>query len=305
MPSRRTITMRAHAKVNLALAVAPARPSDGLHPICSWIVPIDLADDLTVTSLPGGAASAFEIGWAPDAPRPTAIEWPVEKDLAARAHALLAREVGRPLPVRLRLAKRTPVGAGLGGGSSDAAACLVALRELFDLPIDDDRLRALGATLGADVPVFLPPDASRPAIVEGVGDRIERVTALRGEVRLLLVMPDFGCPTGAVYRAFDDAPPSHFRAERVRAMARAGEVDPAALFNDLAPPAQRVAPGLTGALETAARVTGLRAHVTGSGSGVFVVMPEGDGCEGFAAGAARAIEATQPGWAARVVRAVA
>jgi len=299
----------APAKINLALAVAPPRPADGYHPICSWFAPLSLADDVIVERLADGVDSRHEIAWAPDVPRPTTIDWPIEKDLAVRAHRLLEREAGRTLPVRLRVEKRTPVGAGLGGGSSDGASALVAVRDVFELAITDDRLRELGASLGADVPYFLPPGAGRPALVEGLGDRLVRTGRIRsatgGPQQLLLVMPPFGCPTGAVYRAYDAAPNASFEdsAARVRAMASRSFVEDEDLFNDLAEPAMRIAPELRDVRDLVARAAGRTCHVTGSGSGLFVLLDDdhASACPSRGAGLARAIEELVEGCAARVV----
>ncbi len=307
MPSTHpSISLPAPAKINLALAVAPPR-SDGYHPISSWFAPISICDELTIDRLPEQSPGEHIITWAPHALRPSPIDWPIEKDLAVRAHRLLEEEAHRPLPIRLSLAKRIPVGAGLGGGSSDAAAALLAIRELFQLPISDDRLRELGLRLGADVPFFLPPDAAQPAIVEGVGERIQRTAPIRsdsgGDVAILLIAPDFGCPTGAVYRAFDAAPSPRFRTDDIHSMARRGVVDPEALFNDLAAPAMTVAPALREVVEAVSRITGRSAHVTGSGSGVFVPFdPADSACAAFIPAAAAAIVATLPAAAVAGVR---
>lgn len=281
MSDQSAIIARAYAKVNLALSVGPplpasAGPQAGFHPIASWFSAIDLFDELELERLGGGAASRFEISWAEDAPRPSPIDWPIEKDLAVRAHRLLEAEVMRPLPVVMRLRKRIPVGGGLGGGSSDAAAMLRAVGALFELAIAPGRLAELSAKLGSDVAFFLDGPARQPpspAIVSGLGDRIERVA--RAPAAVLLLLPPFGCPTGAVYRAFDAMPGSVLKDDRVRQLARdsvaAGRIDTRALFNDLAGAAETVAPALAKVRADAEQALETSVHVTGSGSTLFAL----------------------------------
>ncbi len=275
-----SVHLRAYAKVNLALAVAranePPPAGDGLHPIASWFCAIDLCDELTVTRLEPDRASRYAIMWHDEAPRRSPIDWSVSKDLAVRAHAALEAAVGRRLPVQLKLEKRIPVGAGLAGGSSDAAAMLRAVCDVYDLGLSDDRLRAIGATVGSDTAFFLDDadvPAPRPAFVSGVGDRVERTADIAGAggdaATLLLVLPGFGCATPGVYRAFDELGPGEFRAERVRELAERGLLDSPELFNDLARPAEIFEPRLgvlRGELEEA---LGATVHVTGSGAGLF------------------------------------
>jgi len=262
----------APAKINLALAVGPPRESDSLHPICSWFAPINLTDELRITRLEEDRLSRYAILWHEDALRPTAIDWSITKDLAVRAHMLLEREVGRTLPVQLKLTKRIPVGAGLGGGSSNAAAMLLGVCELFDLDITDQRLAELALSLGSDVPFFLKPG---PALVEGVGQSVESAPPLAGHpTALALLFPNFACPTAAVYRAFDERPTRPMRDHAVRELARAPRLISADLFNDLADPAQRVAPDLAALRDRAARCAQSPVHITGSGSAMFTL------CEG-------------------------
>jgi len=266
-----TLERAARAKVNLCLAVD--RPdASGMHPIASWMAPIDLADTVVVHRRPPGRASLYNIDWAEDAPRRTHIDWPIVRDLAVRAHLALEREAGRSLPVRMRVIKRIPVGSGLGGGSSDAAAALVAVRDAFELDIDDARLGAIAHELGSDVPFFLGEGA---ALVLGLGERIERTPAptVAGEAAaIVLAIPDASCPTGAIYKAFDEgAGDRSFRDIETAKMARGGEIDGEALFNDLAEPAMRVAERVREARDALAAALDRPAHVTGSGSAVFVV----------------------------------
>ena len=116
------LTLPSPAKLNLALAVGPPRP-DGLHPICSWMTTIDLADELTITRLPPDRLSRYAILWHAEARRPREIDWSITKDLAVRAHLALERHCERALPLQMKLEKRIPLGSGLGGGSSMRRAC--------------------------------------------------------------------------------------------------------------------------------------------------------------------------------------
>lgn len=288
MPSQTTITLEAPAKLNLALAVGPplpAGPNQGFHPIASWFVAIDLCDTLSLTRLGEHEPSRYTIAWSPEAPRPTPIDWPLEKDLAVRAHRSLEARVGRSLPVALRMDKRIPVGGGLGGGSSDAASMLLALDRLFDLrtPIAD--LITIASTLGSDIAFFLdercqssPNAAPLPAIVTGLGERVERTHHAPTHLSAWLIVPPFGCPTGPVYKAFDAAPTTSVDEARVRALAGERALDPLGLFNDLERPACVVEPRLASTLAHLRGVLKGHApvHVTGSGSTMFAMCPSAD-----------------------------
>lgn len=292
---RRFVKCTAHAKVNLTLAVgAPIDDDsehDGMHPIASWMAPIDLADDLLVTRLEDDRLSRYAILWHADAPQPAAaIDWSVRDDLAVRAHLLIEREIGRSLPVQMKLDKRIPVGGGLGGGSSNAAAMLVAVRELFDVEMSDDDLRGLSRELGSDVAFFLQSRDDRsvvgpgPAVIEGVGDRCTPVKPVHpSSAHLVLVLPEFGCATGSVYRAFDhavtgaDGSTDHvLRDVEVHRIAASGAVRSEDLFNDLGAAAQRVQPRLGAVISNIERAIGATAHVTGSGSTLFLPCPGGE-----------------------------
>ncbi len=283
----RTLRRLAHAKINLCLSVGPPPPPDpastppGMHPISSWMAAVELADEVEVTALGRDEASRYRVEWAPDAPRKSPIDWALEKDLAVRAHRLLEARCGRALPVDMVVRKRTPVGGGLGGGSSDGAAALMGINELFGLGLSTGELVGLSATLGSDVAFFIDdagrhsPAPARPAIVAGFGHLIERAEFV--SARVLLVLPAFGTPTGPVYRAYDAAPPHHraLRDAQVRGLAagaRSGGIDSANLFNDLEAPACVVEPRL-GELLGRLRTAGVGVHMSGSGSTLFVLDP--------------------------------
>ena len=255
------------AKVNLALSVSPPTQA-GMHEIASWMVTTAFADELEVKRLPADRPSRFSIDWHEDARRRTDIDWPIRKDLAVRAHALLEQKLGGALPIQLRLRKRIPVGGGLGGGSSNAAAMLRALDALFDLRLRAEYLEAISRELGSDVP-FLVRGGS--ALVEGTGERLTRVAMPL--VHLVLVFPSVACPTGPVYHAFDRLrPDARLDAPRVRGLVDAGDLIRADMpFNDLADAACEVAPALRELRARAERIAQSPVHVSGSGSTLFIV----------------------------------
>lgn len=265
MSARRVITTTCPAKLNLLLAVDPPR-EDGMHPIASWMVTIDLVDDLEVVRLEADRFSRYAVLWHDDAHRRSDIDWSITSDLAVRAHLALEEHVGRTLPVQMKLEKRIPVGGGLGGGSSNAAAMLRAVNELHELALDDATLESIGATLGSDVP-FLVRGGS--AVVGGIGEHMTRHDAVP-MFHAVLVFPDFACPTGAVYSAFDEDLPATSRVSEVRSVDGLHVPAPDALFNDLAAPAMRVAPELARRHEQVAAIAEGPVHVSGSGSTLFV-----------------------------------
>lgn len=281
-----SVAIKAHAKLNLALSVGPPEPASstkpGYHPIVSWFSAIELADELSVRVLPTHAPSRFAIRFADDAPGPDAgkpASWPTDKDLVFRAHALLEREVARSLPVDLSLTKRIPAGGGLGGGSSDAAATLLALNQLFELGVPIARLGALGATLGSDVPYFLDDGAPfgvppRPAFVTGFGERIERVPRMRAGA--ILAIPPFPIPTQDVYRAFDRSPVPWHSEESMHGFVRHSIVEWEArgfLLNGLRSAAEAVEPRLAEMGRRFPPECPTPLYLSGSGSTLFRLCP--------------------------------
>jgi len=260
------------AKINLALSVGSPR-DDGLHPVVSWMVPIAFGDTLLMRRAEGDTGGAVRIRFAEDAPRPGAVDWPIERDLAVRAWRAVEAEVGRALPIEAEVIKRVPAGAGLGGGSADAAAMLDGLDRLFSLGLGEDRLQALAGELGADV-VFQFIARRRPggAVVTGTGEKIDMLRPAE-PCPLLLLLPGFGCPTGAVYDAYDRALSGAAHAPddaRVRSLAKLPLQPRSKLFNDLANPACRARPELCRVIDSATQL-GQHPHVTGSGAATFIL----------------------------------
>ncbi|MEM7622701.1 MAG: hypothetical protein AAF235_05805 [Planctomycetota bacterium] len=282
------VHIRAHAKLNLALSVGTPIPEGesgaGMHPIASWMVALRLADDLAYTPGDDEAGVQLRRAWADDAPRNAALGWLPETDLCVRAVNRLGGHIRRRLGATIDLRKRIPVGGGLGGGSSDAAATLIAANRAHALGLSLDELAIIGAGLGSDVPYFIDEHAERggppaPALVEGLGDRIERVATTPAAI--VLCLPSFGCDTADVYRAFDDAPVTLDEAA-VAAMAFAGDVHKAELFNDLFEPARRVEPQLGDIWKQIRRASNRRVYLSGSGSTLFLVADDPDHAERLA-----------------------
>ncbi|MBS0192032.1 MAG: hypothetical protein U0573_04150 [Phycisphaerales bacterium] len=284
------LTRQAFAKINLALAVSrpehalredgSSNPRAGWHRISSLFACVTLRDTLTLQVAP---ETRFRRAWADDAPRQTPFDWPVEKDLVYRAHQALCRRVGKLLPVVAEIEKRIPAGGGLGGGSSDAAAMLDGLNDLFALGLPTQELAKVGSELGSDVAFFLdrPGKVARPALVEGFGDEIQRRAYLSGDV--VLIMPQCSCPTPLVYRAFDSwlsgQPGFVFRSSEVGRLFRSDSpAHSLTLFNDLAVPAAIVSP-VVGEMQRRAEAVHSPVHVTGSGSTLFAIVETGKGGE--------------------------
>ena len=180
-------TERAPAKLNLVLRVGPRR-HDGLHELCSLFASLELADELTIEPAPDG-------GDRVDCP---GVEG---ENLAARAlqaYRAAAGADGQPHPLAVTVDKRVPVAAGLGGGSADAAAVLRAADVLSLRPMGHERLRAIAAGLGSDVPSQVEP---QHALVTGTGEGVEPLDL--PALELVLVPSTEGLSTADVYAEHD------------------------------------------------------------------------------------------------------
>lgn len=259
--------LQAPAKINLGLRVL-GRRADGNHELDSLFLPLDLADEIELELRPAsrGTVEIEVVGDAPDD----------ATNLAVRAaHAYLAARA-LPLAVGIRLHKQTPTAAGLGGGSSDAAAVLRGLQTSQPGGLPRAELAELALELGADVPFFLDP---RPARVRGIGERVEPVAGIPS-LALLLVNPGLPVPTAEVYRALDAlGPPPSRETPPLPDLSCPGAQGSAlaeVVRNDLEAPAVRVCPALARAREALRAVGALAVGLSGSGGtlyGVFGDLP--------------------------------
>ncbi|NQU45202.1 4-(cytidine 5'-diphospho)-2-C-methyl-D-erythritol kinase [bacterium] len=189
-------SLLAPAKINLFLRIVRRR-EDGYHEIETLFQAIGLYDNLCIQQKPL-AAQPVDL----EIPGHRLKETDPENNLVVKAWKLLSQHSGPALgPIRARLQKHIPVGGGLGGGSSDAAATLRGLRHLYDLDIDDEALAALALKLGADVPFFLGPPC---AIGRGIGEQLTPAPRT-APFWAILACPPFGVATPEVYRRYQPA----------------------------------------------------------------------------------------------------
>ena len=260
----RTLVLRPPAKINLTLRVGPLR-GDGFHDVRTLLQSIALSDTLTVTARRGPFALA---AGGPGVPTD-------ETNLVSRAAAALWRALGRdgePRDAHVKLVKQIPLAAGLGGGSADAAAALVALNVVWEGRRSRRDLARIGGTLGADVPFFLQGGT---ALGAGRGDEIYPVDDV-ARLGVVIIKPSFGVATADAYRWLDED-----RAAGVAdAPAVLRDVDlgwaagPIALVNDLQGPVARRHAPVDDIVDTLAKAGALGAAMTGSGSAVFGLFPE-------------------------------
>jgi len=283
-PGHAPVVGLAPAKLNLTLSIGPRRP-DGYHDLHSVMVPLAIADRLSVARAPGGGDSLHVVG--ADGPREGGPD-----DLVLRGIAAARRAVGRGIeafPLAARLEKRIPIAAGLGGGSSDAATALALALEAWGAgeAVGWTERVALAMSIGSDVPFFL---VGGPALVEGRGDRLTALRAPVGEpIGVLLVTPAVAVSTAEAFRAFDaggDTAPADPRTARVTSLhladelraglpgldlvARAGVL---ATANDLAPAAAALVPELRSFRRSLARRLGRPVGQSGSGPTLWALYP--------------------------------
>jgi len=284
-----TIRVLCHAKVNLNLRVgAPIAQGThrGYHPLRSWTHAIDLHDTLTAGR---AGVTSYDLAWDSGDP----FGWDPRDDLVARAHAELEEHTRSTLPAAITLRKSIPSGAGLGGGSSDAAGTLRALDAIFGLGLGARGLSPIAQGIGSDVPFFLDTPGSepgappRPAIVSGLGERLERLE--RRDEPITLVAPPFGCETRRVYRAFDEIGRFADDLEGAEALHHGPSIAWGSLVNDLERAACLVEPRL-GALASRLRAA-IDAPVLMSGSGSTLVIPGSPEIPAHALGGSRVIRA--------------
>ena len=250
------IELCAPAKINLFLHITGQR-TDGYHQLQSVFQLIDWYDIVSLEFL-----DADEIT------RPLGAHGvSLENDLVVRAARLLKKFTSYPHGVKIHLEKNIPMGAGLGGGSSDAASVLIGLNRLWDLNLNQSELMSLGLELGADVPFFL---FGKNAFVEGIGEQLSYLDL--PEEQFLVIFPGRSIATKDVFQAEtltrDHAPITIFEF-------LAGSWKDPPFGNDLQSVASKICPEVNQALDWIAQQAPHSVNrMTGSGSSVFAAIPK-------------------------------
>jgi 4-diphosphocytidyl-2-C-methyl-D-erythritol kinase len=264
------LSLFAPAKINLYLAVTGRRP-DGYHELISLVAPVDWGDTLTLDPRPAATADSLECT-DPAVPADAS-------NLVLQAAAAFRRRgnAGAP-PIHFHLRKEIPAGAGLGGGSSDAAAALRGLNQLAPRPLAPDDLRACAAETGSDVPLFLE---NAPVIMRGRGEEVAALPAaaravLRGR-ELLVFKPPFGISTAWAYgRLREHGPrwyvPAAAAEEKLGAWLSVPAWESLPLENNLEYPAFAKYAALPALLDELRARFQLRCRMSGSGSACFALL---------------------------------
>jgi len=271
----------APAKINLCLRIT-GRRADGYHELDSVFLPIAWTDTVRVEARPSDEA---RVTLRCD----NAALADADSNLASRAAAAFMREYAICAQILVGLEKRIPIGAGLGGGSSDAAAVLRMMAALFAAPVDA-RFATVAVGLGADVPFFLDP---RPARVRGIGEIIQPLTNMPS-LNIVVAVPHAEVPTAKVFRALKRESWSGPLGDGDLAAIVSGQISSALMVNDLAAPAIELFPEIAKLKVLLEEEGAQAAAMSGSGGAVFGIYTDAPA----AAAAAERIRAR--GVAARV-----
>lgn len=262
MQRGKKITLQAPAKINWSLEITGQR-EDGYHLLRSLMQQVDLYDRVTLSTAEGDCCLCSGI--------------PAQENLALRAWKRLKAALGLKESLEIRIEKNIPMGAGLAGGSTDAAATLLGAVQLLKLEISQEQLFSIGLSLGADIPFCL---AGGACLVQGIGEKLTFLENIPART-LLLVNPGFPVSTPRVYQVYDqvgsNAQPDVPGLLRILEGDLVGE--PAAVWgNQLYEAACQLHPQLL-ELENALRELGLAPLMSGSGGSFFAVCPDAEQAE--------------------------
>ena len=276
----RSLTLSAPAKINLYLGVHTERDDRGYHKVDSLMAAVGLADIVTVAP-----AQELTVQTVP------ASDFPMQKNTAYRAAVAMAEHYGREADVCVTIEKRIPLCAGLGGPSTDAAAVIAALAELWGIDRTDPALDDIARSIGADVPFFLH---ASPAFYVGGGDVLATEYPALPATPVVLVKPrDASVSTIEAYRRFDETPVPADKPGAIASALRAGDADMAyaLIHNNLGVISAQMEPQVKTVLDWLCAQDGTVAvNVCGSGACSFAL------CDTAATAANLAAAAQQNGW---------
>ncbi|MGX5718204.1 4-(cytidine 5'-diphospho)-2-C-methyl-D-erythritol kinase [Arthrobacter sp. MAHUQ-56] len=282
----RTVRVKAPGKVNVSLSVGPLRP-DGYHSVASVYLAVSLYEEVAATST---AAPGITVSLSPASTLDLdAVDIPLDSNnLAYKAAAIMADVSEHATGVHLEITKRVPVAGGMGGGSADAAATLLACDALWNSGLSREELAHLAAELGADVPFSL---LGGTAVGLGLGDELSPALA-KAQTHWVLVVADYGLSTPEVYRTLDrlrgaegiDAPEPTGVDPQILTALRSGDADSLSrvLVNDLQRASIELSPALRDTLgigESHGAVAGI---VSGSGPTVALLAEGSAAAEALA-----------------------
>lgn len=257
MDVMKTVFVRTPAKINLSLTVIGLRP-DGYHEIETLFQAVDLFDEILLEKTAG--STSLHVPGHPD------LE--TEKNIVVRAIRLLEKKTKKKLSVAISLNKKIPVAAGLGGGSSDGAAVLLGMRNLFGLDLTDDDLWETARSLGADVPFFL---RGGTCIGRGIGDKLTPLE-FPMDYEVLLANPGYPVSTAEVFHRYSKCLTGHFREGRLTVLSVARPDLEDLMHNDLQAVCEAMHPEIT-MIRRLMEAEGIRkALMTGSGPTVFGIV---------------------------------
>ncbi len=257
------MTVRSFAKINLGLEIVGKRP-DGYHDIRTLFQTISLHDELEFESAPPGTVEL-----AGDDP---AVAWD-RTNLVDRAARRLLEKAGSGAGARVSVRKSIPAGRGLGGGSSNAAATLLALEKMWGLSLAETELAGLARDLGADVPFFLKGGL---CLGEGIGDILTPLADLE-PLPCLLIFPPFPIPTPSIYAGLDASLTSPGKISKIVRFLESGDFG--LLENDLERVIFRAHPEIERWKSFLRDEGALVAQVSGSGSAVYGIFPGTESAE--------------------------
>lgn len=260
---KNSIVMKSYAKINVSLRVLSKRP-DSYHELEMVNLPLDLHDVIEISRMTGASDTYI-----------TCDDLALQKtrnNLCSKAVEAMREAYNFKDNFSISIHKEIPFAAGLGGGSSNAAAVMMALVDLCHLPNDPARLNQIGQSIGADVPFFI---ANKPALVKGIGEKIELIS-VKKKYNCLVVKPQEGLSTTDVFSVCDSFERSKIDTLRVLDALKNGDdaLLAESIGNDLFIPAKSLLPEVGNVVDSLHKDGFSLVSMSGSGSSVFVLSDD-------------------------------